>query len=256
VFQWLPGPAREIPRTTSASRDTPLFEFAFGPRSQASIGAEFGLVALRWPSASFRFAGHGMIALENAKDEAIFPPHELWRGLVGVSFSLSANALARRWFGQGAALEGSILLGHESDHEDDFHELPEADHFPSGGGDFIAPDIAVRIPAGRPLVLTVRLQDRAFLRGDILNSPGFDLALRLRLWPSVQPFVAVFAEQLHARDWFVRSSFSARALAGIAFPGKIGEVAPFLSFDAGAGKGLLINRREARLSVGVRYAFF
>ena len=29
---WLPGPARGIPRTSSASRDAAVFEYAYGPR--------------------------------------------------------------------------------------------------------------------------------------------------------------------------------------------------------------------------------
>jgi hypothetical protein len=39
-------------------------------------------------------------------------------------------------------------------------------------------------------------------------------------------------------------------------PGKVGELEPFGSFDAGNGKGLLIDRREVRVSCGLRYAPF
>ena len=54
-----------------------------------------------------------------------------------------------------------------------------------------------------------------------------------------------------AKDgWFVA------ALAGLAVHGALGEVMPFVSVDAGNDKGLLINRRELRVSIGVRYAPF
>ena len=85
VAVWLPGPARAIPRSTSASRDTPVFELAYGPRAQGSIGAEPGLLELRGPGAALRFGMYAMIALENGTGRAVFPPAQLWRGLVGAS---------------------------------------------------------------------------------------------------------------------------------------------------------------------------
>jgi hypothetical protein len=43
----VPGAAREIGRSDSASRDTPAFEAAYGPRAQTSAGIELGLLRLR-----------------------------------------------------------------------------------------------------------------------------------------------------------------------------------------------------------------
>ena len=45
-------------------------------------------------------------------------------------------------------------------------------------------------------------------------------------------------------------------LAGLALPGAPGELVPYAAMNAGNNKGLLINRREIDVSIGVRYAPF
>lgn len=256
-FEWLPGAARTIARTDSASRDTPVFEFAYGPRAQASIGAEPGVFALRGTALSARLGVYGMVCLENGTSEDVFPPHELWRGLVGLSAALSSDWLARRWFGPRSRIEIVFVAGHESDHEDDFRQTPGPRDIPfGGGGDFLAPDLAVRLPLGQRADVTVRLQERFYVKGPLAHAPGADLVVRVRLGPVVQPSLAIFGEQIIADDAQARDTFFARALLGIGFRGTAGVLGPFASFDIGAGKGLLINRREARFSAGVRYAPF
>lgn len=256
-FEWLPGAARALSRTDSASRDTPVFEYAYGPRAQASVGAELGVFAARGSRLSGRFGAYGMVCLENGTSEDVFPPHELWRGLVGFSGALSSDWLARRWFGPGSRIEIALVAGHESDHEDDFRQTPGPRDIPfGGGGDFLAPDLAVRLPLGERADVTVRLQERVYVRGSLAHAPGADLVLRVRLWPAVQPSLALFGEQIIADDAQAQDTFFARALLSLGFTGTVGVLGPFASFDVGAGKGLLINRREARFSAGVRYAPF
>jgi hypothetical protein len=76
-------------------------------------------------------------------------------------------------------------------------------------------------------------------------------------WPGGgAPQVAVFAEHLFAHDAFVPDGSFFRAMAGVVLPGRVGEVEPFVSLDGGNGKGLLVQERELRLAVGVRYALF
>jgi len=253
---WLPGPARTIARTTSASRDAPLLELAYGPRAQASIGMEPGFLSIATSQWTVHVGGYAMIALENGVSRIAFPPNETWRGLVGLSASVSADALARRWFGRGASLELSLVLGHESDHysgHDSPVLLPGA--LSNVTGDFVAPDVALRAPLGRFLV-TARLSDRAYLRGALVDAPGADLGLRLRVHPLVQPTLALYGEHIFPREAGAHGGFFGRALAGVGFVGRLGEVTPFISGDAGNGKGVLVSRREARFSGGIRYAPF
>jgi hypothetical protein len=276
---WLPGPARALPRTTSASRDTPVLEYAYGPRAQASIGAEPGLVELRRDATTLRVGLYAMVALENATATRVFPPSELWRGLVGGSVSLELRRLARVWLGPGDTLELSLTLGHESDHATAGETVssPSSRDIPFGaGGNFIAPDIAARYRLGRAVTVLVRLQDRIYwnefpamfgargasdvvadtLHEGLANAPGADIVVRWQAAAWAVPSVALFAEHLFPHDGFVDGGGFFRALGGVVFPGRVGEIEPFASFDAGNGKGLLVERRELRLSAGVRYAFF
>jgi hypothetical protein len=277
---WLPGPPRAIPRSASASRDTPVLEYAYGPRAQASIGAEPGLLAIDHGDFVTRVGLYAMVGLENATDTRAFPPGELWRGLVGASVAWDLPNAAKAWLVPGADLEVALVVGHESDHATVDStarlETPPATAIPFGaGGDFVAPDVAVRLPAG-PLVLTARLQDRVYFNafplvvGDRASSDGIaaglheglaqaagaDLIARWRLSSWAQPQLALFGEHLFAREPSVDDGGFFRAMLGLALPGWSGELLPFGSFDTGNGKGLLVDRRETRLSIGVRYAAF
>src|SRR5262249_26339970 len=113
---WLPGPARAIARTTSASRDAAVLEYADGPRAQASLGAEPGLLEVVDGPAAWRLGIYAMACLENGTNPRAFPPSELWRGLVGASFALELPRLARHWLAPFADLELAVVVGHESDH--------------------------------------------------------------------------------------------------------------------------------------------
>ena len=276
---WLPPP-RAISRTTSASRDAPVLEYAYGPRAQASIGAEAGVIALAHPDFVTRFGFYAMAALENATEAKFFPPNELWRGLVGVSAATELPRLARAWFGPGSDLEVALVVGHESDHEtaNSVVDLgtPDPRTIPfGGGGDFVAPDVAVSLPAGA-FRFVIRLEDRIYfnafpllfgartasdavasdLHEGLAHAAGADLIVRWYLASWLQPQLAIFGEHLFARDPFVDDGGFFRAMLGAVLPGKMGELEPFGSFDAGNGKGLLVERRELRLSFGVRYALF
>ena len=252
---WMPGPARALPRTESASRDALVLEYAYGPRAQGSIGAEFGFLRLTTRNVSVWLGLHAMVALENAEGEAAFPPAELWRGVVGISSTLSFDRPAQRWLGPGGGLEVGLALTHESDHGDLDEERPARGLQNGGGGDWVTPDIAVRIPLVKALRLTLRLQDRVYVRGDLVHAPGGDVILR---WAASKPAhvaLALFGEGLIARG-DARNGYFARGMLGLVLPGAIGEVTIFGSIDAGNGKGLLVNRRELRFSAGIRYAPF
>jgi hypothetical protein len=172
-------------------------------------------------------------------------------------------------------------VGHESDHATSASSSAIAPPGPyaipfGGGGDYLAPDVALRLPAGPALMITVRLQDRIYfnelpllvgahaasdsiadgLHEGLVNAPGADLIVRWRAAPWAMPQLALFGEHLFAHDSFVPDGQFFRALAGVVFPGRVGEVEPFASFDGGNGKGLLVQHRELRFSVGVRYAIF
>jgi hypothetical protein len=278
---WLPGADRAIPRTTSASRDTPVLEYAYGPRAQASIGLEPGIVETRGESWALRAGLYAMTALENGTSSRLFPPSELWRGLVGASVALELPETAHAWFGSTSAFEIGLIVGHESDHatSGSTSTLPPAGPLAlpyGGGGDFISPDVALRLSAARDLTLTLRLADRIYfnelpllfgargasdtiaanLHEGVANATTADLILGWRASPSVEPRLALFGEHLFSREGSILDGQLFRVVAGVALPGRVGELEPFVSVDGGNGKGVLVDEREVRVSVGVRYAPF
>jgi hypothetical protein len=278
---WLPGAARGIPRATSASRDAPVFEYAFGPRAQVSIGAEPGIVEIRRPATTFRIGFHALVGLENATSNRVSPPTELWRGMVGASLALALPRLAGARLGPGSEIEVALVVGSESDHASSGSSStlsppgPRAIPF-GGGGDFLALDAAVSLPAAGAMAIVVRLQDRIYfnqlplivgdrvvsdivtdgLREGLVNAPAVDLVVRWQAKPWLAPQLSVFAEYLFPHDPFVADGQFLRAMAGVVMSGRIGEIEPFASFDGGNGKGLLVQERALRFSAGVRYAPF
>ncbi len=265
---WIPGSSREISRFVSASRDAPVSGLVFGPRVRATAAADFAIVKIRFDGVALRAGFDGLFDLEHADTGYRGLPLPgrgngpmLWRGMYRVSLALSAERLARAWLGPRGAIEIAMTVGHESDHVtgDTFDDAPRrGDIVAGGGGEFAIYEVALRKPIAPKLDVWGRAQDRAYFRGPIFHAPGIEGGLRWRAWPHLWPTFSLFGEGLlvnpnlnGAKDgWFVA------ALAGLAVRGAAGELMPFVSTDAGNGKGLLINRRELRVSIGVRYAPF
>ena len=274
-------PARAIVRTDSASRDAALFEAAYGPRSQLSLGLEPGLVEVRRPAVTWRVGVYGAVALENAVSARPAPPDELWRSLLGISVAAELSSAARAWLPPGGDLEVALVLGYENAHASAFTTVilppPRAGDIAFGGRRSSSrPSIAMHLPLGAKIWMNLRLYDRIYMNewplffGDrtlsdaiadtlhegLLNAPGLDVVLGWSASSWAQPQLALFAERLFAHDPFADDGVFFRALGGVVMPGRFGRVEPFVSFDAGNGKGLLINRHELRLSLGIRYALF
>ena len=250
---WLPGAARAVPRSSSASRDTPVFEYAYGPRAQGSLGGEIGLFGTRGRSVSFRLGGYAMIALENTTETQPLP-REYWRGLIGLSGSLSLDALARATLGRSSAAELTLVLGHESSHRTDQPSPFDALTFASRGQlNFASLDAAARVPIGGWGLAEIRVTERLFVGSIFTHAPSFDLDLRWRALTWLQPTLALFGEHFFAGESLADDCYFARAQLGLALPGRLGELRPFVSGDTGCGKGLLVTRRESHVGFGFRY---
>ena len=275
----LSGSGRALPRTTSASRDAPVFEYAYGPRAQASLGGEIAVLTLRGESSVVRIGGWALVALENSDLGRVFPPSQLWRAQIGVTTAIELPRLARRIFGPGSDLELSLGVGHESDHATNGTNLPTPGVYDvpfGGGGDFFVLDAAWKIPVGRRVSFLFRFDDRVYfnelplvvgaraisddvasaLREAWTNVASTEIVARWTATRWLAPTLALDAEHLFAHDPFVADGAFVRVLAGAGLLGRTAELMPFVSFDAGNGKGMLVDRRELRLSVGVRYAPF
>ncbi|MFI5301756.1 MAG: hypothetical protein ACHREM_27010 [Polyangiales bacterium] len=276
---WLPGAGHAISRSTSASRDAPVIEYAYGPHAQASLGVEPALFAITTDAARWRVGVSALIALENGSNRTSIAPNEFTRARAELFAAIELRALARKLLPRDGVVELTFGVGRES--ADSLgHNRPDVasprDLPFGGGGDWLSFDLALRSPLGHGFELTLRLGDRVYwnafplifgaqmasdvvasdLRESLLDEASAELIVRWRATTWMHPTLSLFAERLISHDALANDGTFARALLGAVLPGRAGELEPFVSFDAGSGKGLLIDRRELRLSLGVRDAIF
>jgi hypothetical protein len=264
----MPGNSREIVRTDSASRDAAVSGLVFAPRVAAKGAADFALAKIEAGGVAVRPGFFAFFELEHAEQGLSGPlplPGEgkglmLWRGMFGLSLMLSAERLAHAWLGPHGAIEWGATIGHESDHVTgaSFDDAPDPGDIPDGGGgNFVLYELAMRAPVVDRVDAWWRVEDRAYFAGPILHAPGAEAGVKWHLGPHFEPLLSLFAESLLVdKESGARDGGFLGVLAGIAAPGVAGEVLPYVAVDVGNGKGLLINRREAVTSIGVRYAPF
>ena len=258
------GPAREISHSDSASRDTAVLGITVYPRVIHQAGGDFSLVSYNTGDVTARLGAFAMLELfgNDRTDEPLpFPSGgiELWRGLWGYSVAFSLDAFARELCGKRCALEGAVSMRHESEHYTGSNEGDSANQYRGFPhiGNFIMPDIALRYPIGR-WDLVIRTQHKIWIsryeETPYRYGPGGDLIVRWRRWEYVHPFSSLFAEYYFAKD--APSPYFVRNLTGIIIPSRYGDTYLFLTGDVGHGKGFMVNREEASLGCGLKFAFF
>jgi hypothetical protein len=277
----LPCGPRAISDDLSASRDASVFEYAYGPRAQLSLGHELGLLAPRCDDVSLHLALSALGAFENARSHSPLPD-ELARLLTRLTFTVSLDRWSRARLGNAGAVELGLGLGFERARElrsaESDRVVPDAQpgDIPfGGGGGWLGFDAAMRFSPAPEWILSIRILERvfwnawplmvgaraesdavaAFIGDGLSHAPSIDATVRWLATPGVRPLASVFAEGLFPHDRSADASYFARALVGVGLPGELGEAIPFLSVELGSGKGLLINRHELRLSLGARHVF-
>lgn len=268
--QPLPHPVRALPLSQSAAREQPASEVGFGPRAQAGLGGELGL--WRWPAGRWQWtlASDAQLALDNATRTAALP-QELLRG----HWRLSA-ILQRKTAGP-LLWEGHVaLLYNFARAVGDYDPLPlqRPDGIPFGGG---GSGLEVALGARTRLREhegTLRLVTRLYPSALFASVRQPELASMLTSWGTSalhaaaavdaqwrwsrtgvwQPQVALRAEGWLPADQSAKASGFVRLLAGPRLGGTAGWLWPYAAVEAGSGPGMLINRHEVRLFVGVRYA--
>lgn len=124
----------------------------------------------------------------------------------------------------------------------------------------MAVDLAARFRA-RNLEIVLRHQSKLFVNSagssdtPFRAGTGDELTLQLHeVLQSTVPFLSTAAEVLIATGRPERRSV--RSICGPAFPGHLGELRIYASFDAGAEKGLLISEQQRARGAGLRYTPF
>jgi hypothetical protein len=263
-LDWL-GPARRIPRTWSASRDTPAMSLGILPRDIRTAGAELAMATWTGDTVSVRTGFAGLIELESNGETESFAnlfPHGsgtiLWRGSYAYYGAVAFDALAARWCAT-CALEVAAQYRHESQHYTGGNsggEGMDVSAQPYVGDDVIV-DVAARRDVGQ-WRFAARATGMVFIpgRSSYAGGPGIDLHARLRTrW--LDPFVSVYGEylvgtELRGRRW--DDAYLVRVLAGVALPSALGDVMVYVAADAGNRKGIRGLTEEATLGAGVRLA--
>lgn len=266
-FERFPGAAREIPRTLSASRDAPVLEGSYGPVSRSSVGIEFGTFRLHFDDLAVRVGPHFLVALENVHSGSpVGVPliaTQLWRGVWGATIAFSSSSFAERLFGKGAMFEIGGVFARETANATasfvkahPFNDAPKPRDIPDGGsGMFLQADFSVKLVPHERVTIIGRLGDRLYVTGPIKHAPWAEGVITVRVVPLIVPFFSVYAERLLVNNAYDDGGY-VRGLLGVSLPSKYGTLALFGGFDVGNGKGLLINKRGAHVSAGVRYAAF
>jgi hypothetical protein len=273
--EWLPGSSRAIPLFTSIAPDAPVTALHYGPRASAQLGADVGVLALHGTSTTFRLGASGFIAVDNATARGPLPD-EVGRSGFELGAAWSLDALGRRWLGEEGILEIGVAIGRRSAFAlsgYDFADRYRPDGVPFGaGGWFLGIDLAASTRAAPDWTLWTRVGGRAFANAlpdavgqteasdnvaDFLlegaeASATLEAGTRWRATSWAEPVAGLYGEILSPHDDSARMRWLVRALAGVAAPGKTAELVPFLDAEAGRGQGLLVNRTELRLGVGVR----
>ncbi|MCB9507231.1 MAG: hypothetical protein H6697_06110 [Myxococcales bacterium] len=276
--RWLPDQPRSIPLADGASREIPALEYAYGPRAQLTLGHPLPI----WERSGDRHLSVWTSALVALENESGLGPAPLELGRLRAELG-TAVALDRRVgdaLGAGGAFELGFLFGFERSRElrssevDNHLPAPSPGDIPFGaGGSWIGLDVSTQTRLSEKLTLTTRLADRVFmnqfaelfgghlagadvasaLSEGLRNAPAADVVLRWEATERAQPVISVFAEGLLPHDDSADASYFVRGLLGVACVGARASILPFVSVDAGSGRGFLVNRHELRLSVGVRY---
>jgi hypothetical protein len=267
----MPGDARAISHSTSASRDVGALSYQVLPRVALGTGGDFAFLGFHFAELELRVGMFGLIEVETrdpAPASFLNVPGGvyLWRGVLGYSLALSLGELGERLLGARGQLELAVSFRHESEHYTGtraggpplFPEVPNI-------GDFVMPDLAVRKALG-PVDLEARIQVKAFLSPTGSNAysvgPGCDLVLRWRALDLLHPFFAFFVERLFGRDLgdgaqrvSVPDNLMVRGLLGVIIPGEAADLMLFAAASAGNGKGLLAYREYSAIGWGIRVAF-
>ena len=266
---WLPEVPRAITQTDAASRDAPVTEVAFDKRPSAGVGLELGLAAWARTAGTWRLHVRGLATATNATGNDLTPGQiARWQAGIGTTLELASHRLGTWELGLGVYQERAATLGG--------YVLPDpvrATDLPfGGGGTFLALDVAWQLQRG-PVLWKVRVSERVhlpafarlvgqrvwadvlgdFFQDPLIHVPGLDATVRWLAARGCQPLLSVHAELGMPLDAWQSPVGHARLLAGVALPGARGELLPFVSLDVGHAAGLLINRQELRLALGVRY---
>ncbi len=269
---WLVGLPTDATRVDLASRDVPTTQLDFDGRAHGAIGGSLVIWqrdAVLNPWWEMQWQVFALAAADNGTSRGPWPT-ELARWQAGTRLWLRSPEFrhARLQFDVGALRQVATTLGSYT-----LPESPPTNGIAFGGGGYVL-DLGVGADGARgPIRVNFRIGDRVHLPGwlalvgqrnwadvtgdalgdNLLHQFQLDGTLSVVAWPHWQPIFALHGDLLIPLDASSQLNFGSRYLLGVLHPLERGAILPFVSLDVGAGPGLLVNRNELRLGLGVRY---
>jgi len=264
-LSWL-GPAREISRGWSASRDTEAMTMSIAPRPVLVAGGQFALATFASRAWALRFGFAGMFELEtdgttDRFHSGLAPGAStgmmLWRGAYAYHVAVAPRQWGREVC-ESCRMEGALGYRHESQHYTGSNSggdgLDVSDQ-PYVGDDVIA-DAALGHWLGE-WYFAERLTGMWYLpkRSSYDFAGAVDLHVRFTRLPYAHPFCSLYAEYRKGDELLGRvfpDAYRFRALLGAALPSALGDIWVYGSGDVGNRYGIRILTREATLGLGIR----
>lgn len=267
--------SRVVSRADSADPDAPVTSYGYGPRGRASLGLDVALAASPRKNCEFRLGLLGFVAFEDADRRRVFPG-QVGRSWVALSGSWALQEPLPTLFGAGHELEIGLELGRRTAFSLDGFVLQDPwqqSDVPFGaGGVYLGVDTALRLLVLPRLTLTSRVTLRSYMNAypelfgqheagahvasaleeGAQRSAALELGARFALARQAEPVLRLYADVIKPHDDNAKTLWLVRGLFGLAVPGEHFELEPFVDAEAGHGQGLLVNRSQLRLGVGVR----
>jgi hypothetical protein len=263
AVELFPPEAREITLQESASPDAPVIQYTYGPRAEETLGGQISLLN--------HLSVDALVSLQNA-DSGDPLANQLARTLIVFT---GTRTLHPHWL--AGTLELALGVGNAWATELGGFRLqdylpPNAIPF-GGSGTFISIGAAWQRRV-RSFDLAVQLGERVdvpallilfgqrpaadavadYLHDGLVQEPALDASLRWELNPRYRAIFALHGDLRVPEDPEAQTTGFVRAMGGLGIANNGWEALPFVSVEAGCGQGLLINRHEARLTVGFRLA--
>lgn len=259
------GWAREIPRSHSASRDAPAFNWMLLPRGVRTAAGEFALVTIPTADVTVRTGFYGLIELEASREPESFEEAiaqggiEFWRGAYGYHVATSFDSWARGLCAR-CGIEAALLFRHESQHYTGSNSGGEGKDYSDRPlvGDFVQLDAALRWGV-EDWLLVGRVQHAVFIpgRSGYSQGPGIDLYASFEPWERLHFFASGYAEYRFGAEVEGRAypdAYLVRGFLGMALPSSVGDILVYFSGDVGHRKGLAVYTEERTLGFGIRLA--
>jgi hypothetical protein len=239
------------------------------------LGLDVALIEDARRRRDFRIGFSALYAFENARKSGVLP-RDLARGAFAVGAAFAYSDPLPSLLPRGHILELGLELGRRTASSLGAFALQDA-HRPNdvpfgGSGNYVGIDAGVRSGFSSHGVITSRLTLRSYTNAlldavgeheasdvvaDSLQegaelSAALEADARWLLGAAAQPTLSLYGEWIEPHDDSAKTLWLARALLGLALPGAEFELEPYLDSEVGHGQGLLVNRTELRLGLGVR----